>query len=297
MVFEFKSCDRTIAQSFSSLYAQISSPTAYAAVGLLDQEHSMKTQNVRLNRIQSESELAPAINRLSAPGYTLVIILLTMLSPVLAQYGGTGQNARNAPSSVLEEVVVTAQRRAESAQEVPISITAVSQAMLEQLNIDDFSDFAKIVPSLNYLDYGPTGYRGVRPLAIRGVYSDAGNPTVGFYINETPIPAFDPKLFDINRIEVLRGPQGTLYGASSMGGTIRILTNQPNAENFEGRVDATSSFTDEGGFNFGFNGMVNVPLAADKLALRVAAVSRYEDGYIDNINSNSGDIGSGRPPE
>jgi len=273
------------------LYARISS-TANAAVGLLEQEHCMKAQNVNLNRTPSDTELAPVSNKQQVSGCIFMIILMTMLSPVLAQDGGTGQNARNAPSSVLEEVVVTAQRRAESVQEVPISITAVSQAMLEQLNIDDFSDFIKIVPSLNYLDFGPTGSRGVRPLAIRGVYSDAGNPTVGFYIDETPIPAFDPKLFDINRIEVLRGPQGTLYGASSMGGTIRILTNQPDAENFEGRVDATSSFTDEGGFNFGFNGMVNLPLIADKLALRVSAVSRFDDGYIDNFNNNSGDIGS-----
>src|SRR5690606_25349189 len=119
-----------------------------------------------------------------ASGHRLLVVLGLLLSfPALAE---------DSSSILLEEVIVTAQTRTENLQDVPMSITALSESKLDRLNILDMSDYVKVVPSLSYIDRGPTGRRGNRPLALRGVYAGAGEATVGFYVNEVPIPAFDP---------------------------------------------------------------------------------------------------------
>src|SRR6266853_3059062 len=133
----------------------------------------------------------------------------------------------------LEEVVVTATRRSESLQDVPMSITALNAATLEQRSVKSFIDYAGQVPSLAFADTGD-GSGTARTISIRGV---SGDNTTGFYIDETPVPdSIDPRVIDVERIEVLRGPQGTLYGARSMGGTVRMITTQPGLNNFTGRV-------------------------------------------------------------
>ena len=138
------------------------------------------------------------------------------------------------PSDSLDEVVVTAQRRAERLQDVPAAITAMSGDALNQMRLQGNADLAAYVPSLSFDVLGP----GETTLAIRGLGTAYGlEPAVSLYMNETPLDirtdgfagAPDIDFFDVDRIEVLRGPQGTLYGSSSMGGAIRILTAQPDA--------------------------------------------------------------------
>jgi len=188
------------------------------------------------------------------------------------------------------EIVVTAQKRSETLQHVPFAITAFTQADLERRGVQNLYDVSRIAPSLAVVSSGP----GENNLIIRGISSIAGSAaTVGYYLDDTPIAAssnaallstrgvIDPSALDVARIEVLRGPQGTLYGSSSMGGTVRYITNQPDLEKTEGRIRADLSDTAHGGFNYNFNGVVNLPVVTDRIALRVAAYYRFDDGYID----------------
>ena len=195
----------------------------------------------------------------------------------------------DAESDRLSEVVVTAGKRgdAERLQDVPVSITAIGQERIEQLGMDSFIDYAREVPGLGFQDLGAAGgrddIRGGRRLNLRGVESGFdGVPTVAFYLDEAPIPVMDPKLFDIQRIEVLRGPQGTLYGANSMGGAIRIVMNQPIQNQFDYRGDATFKSTQFGDPSYETNGMINIPLLQDTLAVRAVGFYRNEGGVIDD---------------
>src|SRR6187402_2371691 len=184
------------------------------------------------------------------------------------------------------EIVVTAQKRSETLQHVPLSITVFTQADLEKRGVQSLYDVSRIAPSLAVVSSGP----GENNLIVRGISSVAGSAaTVGYYLDDTPIAAssnaallttrgvIDPSALDVARIEVLRGPQGTLYGSSSMGGTVRYITNQPNLDKVEGRVRADLSDTQHGGFNWNLNGVINLPVVEDKVALRVAAYVRRDD--------------------
>lgn len=181
-----------------------------------------------------------------------------------------------AAGDALEEIVVTATKRSESLQRVPLSITAMTSATLEQKSAESFADYARSVPSLSFIDLGA----GRQRVAIRGIDSKIGSTVVGYYLDETPIPdsssatsekvAFDPSLIDVDRVEVLRGPQGTVYGAGSMGGTIRVIPKAPNVVEQQAHVNA-KIFTTDGSASPGFEGdfMLNAPLIADRLGLRV----------------------------
>lgn len=191
-------------------------------------------------------------------------------------------------SSELEEIVVTAEKRDSTVQKTPISLTAISGDQLEAQGTSGVLGLMGEVPGISMRYEGP----GQTELEMRGLASSGGaSPTVGFYLDETPLsPAagalvgkvvIDPDLFDLNRAEVLRGPQGTLYGSGSMGGTVRLITNQPNLAKTEANVEATLSDTPAGGLNPGLNAMLNVPLVSDTLALRVVLTDKYTAGWID----------------
>lgn len=188
-------------------------------------------------------------------------------------------------NAVIEEIVVTATKRGlQSAQNVAISISAFSEEFLRDRRVDDFSDYALLVPGLSFEDAGP----GDKTFIIRGANSTGtGVATVGVYIDEMLISGDlrqpDFKLFDIQRIEVLRGPQGTLYGDGSLTGTIRIITNQADAAGFSALVDGAVSTTRHGEENFEGNAMINIPLVDDQLALRAVAYTRDMGGFIDNV--------------
>jgi iron complex outermembrane receptor protein len=190
----------------------------------------------------------------------------------------------------IAEIVVTATKRETLAQETPLSMSVVGQDALQTTHADSFSDIESLVPGLTATDLGP----GNKRYALRGLQSP-GEPEVALYYDEIPISGLpggsldtgasqpDLKLWDINRIEVLRGPEGTLYGNGSEGGAIRIISNRPDLTKFEGAVQGWGSATDGGAGSHGENLMVNIPIVNDKLAIRVALYDRDEGGYIDGV--------------
>jgi iron complex outermembrane recepter protein len=190
----------------------------------------------------------------------------------------------------LEEIVVTAEKRESTVDKTPISITAVSGKDLQDRGITDFSTLAGETPGVSMKTNGP----GQTEFEMRGMTSSGGNsPTVGFYLDDVPLTApaaaqngkvvIDPSLYDLNRVEVLRGPQGTLYGSSSMGGTIRLVSNQPNLTEYQGSAQVILSGTDGGGFNHGENAMVNLPLIDNVLAVRIVGSYSSTSGWIDRV--------------
>jgi len=183
-----------------------------------------------------------------------------------------------ATSGGLEEVIVTAQKRAESEQSVPLSITAFSAAALKEKEINDFFDYATKVPNLGFAMTGD-GVGTARTISIRGI---SGDNTTGFYIDETPLPdSIDPRILDISRIEVLRGPQGTLYGARSMGGTVRVITATPDFNNFSATVHAAVSDTwNTNEPNYTGDAVVNLPLVQDRVSLRLSGFYDQQAGFL-----------------
>ncbi len=183
-----------------------------------------------------------------------------------------GASAQSNEGAVLESIIVTAQKRPENLQEVPLSITALGTAKLEELHVTDFDDYAKFLPSLSYTSLGP----GFSRVFFRGVSSgDNGNhsgsmPSVGIYLDEQPITtiqgALDVHVYDIARVEALAGPQGTLYGASSQAGTIRIITNKPDPTKFAAGYDIEGNSLD-GEAGYVAEGFANLPLG-EKTAIR-----------------------------
>jgi len=213
---------------------------------------------------------------------------------VAAAPAGFAQEAGNAPTDqqtqTLQTVVVTAEKREGTVQSTPLSITAYSGADLVANGVTDISAVAQQTPGVSMRNTGP----GQVEYEMRGISSSGGtSPTTGFYLDETPITppadgqtgkvAIDPSLYDLARVEVLRGPQGTLYGAGSMGGTIRLITNQPDTKAFAASGEAIFSDTPAGGFNQGYNVMGNIPLLTDFAALRIVATDKYTSGWIDRV--------------
>lgn len=190
------------------------------------------------------------------------------------------------PSGVLAEVVVTAQKRSQNLQDVPLSIAAVGAETLAEQGVQDFEAIAARIPGVALNSVGP----GRSSYSIRGIASIGGNaPTTGVYVDEAPIvPSggdgatanIDPDLFDLARVEVLRGPQGTLYGASSMGGTVRLITNQPDATRTAGALRAEGSRTQHGAGNVRLDAMLNVPLIEERVALRLVGTYKDFSGFI-----------------
>ncbi len=196
------------------------------------------------------------------------------------------QEAAN--SSNDDEIVVTAQKREENLQDVPISIQALGTRKLDQLNVANFQDFSKLLPSVSFQSSQP----GVTTVYMRGVASGGdGNhsgslPSVGVYLDEQPVTTIggtlDVHVYDIARIESLAGPQGTLYGASSQAGTIRIITNKPDTSGFEGRIDGELNSVKHGGMGGRLEGMINAPIS-EMAAVRFVGWYQKDAGYIDNV--------------
>ncbi|MEG3180899.1 TonB-dependent receptor [Sphingomonas sp. LT1P40] len=196
--------------------------------------------------------------------------------------------AQSAPPDDDDEIIVTAQKREQNLQDVPLSITAIGTEKLEQLNVSDFDDYARYLPSLSYQTAGP----GASAVYFRGIASGetinhSGQlPSVGTYLDEAPITtiqgALDIHVYDIARIEALAGPQGTLYGASSQAGTVRIITNKPDTSGFYGSAAGEVNFVADGGIGYVGEGFVNLPVSSN-IALRVVGWYEKKAGFIDNI--------------
>jgi len=193
--------------------------------------------------------------------------------------------------SQLETIVVTAEKRPEPILSVAGSITALTAGQLQTTAAVNLEDYAALVPGLNLISQR----EGQTQLVLRGITTGSSTPnaTVAIYEDDTPYGSstsfasgnqltldLDPA--DIQRIEVLRGPQGTLYGASSIGGVLKYITTPPDLQSYRGRLEVDGDTVDGGGTGYGLRGMANVPLAKDTLGLRVSAFDRLDPGYIDN---------------
>lgn len=210
------------------------------------------------------------------------LLASTMFTSVAYAQAQANQN------TALEEVVVTAQKRSENLQDVPVSIQALGGEKLEQLQVSAFVDYVKYLPSVSFTTSGP----GFGQVYMRGVASGGdGNhsgslPSVGVYLDEQPVTtiqgALDIHVYDIARVEALAGPQGTLYGASSQAGTLRIITNKPSTAGFAAGVDVELNQVDHGGTGHTLEGFVNIPLS-DKIAVRMVGWDVRDAGYIDNV--------------
>lgn len=229
-------------------------------------------------------------NRLSA-----LLLTTTMLSALPALAFAQSVPSEPAAQQVaaqdergVTDVIVTAQKRSERLQDVPISIQALTSDKLDALNISNFNDFAALLPSVSFQNSTP----GTANVYIRGVASGGdGNhsgplPSVGIYLDEQPVTtiggAVDVRIYDIARIESLAGPQGTLYGASSEAGTIRIISNKPELGKFYGRADAEANTITNGTAGGSLEAMVNIPIA-NKAALRLVGWVSHTGGFIDNV--------------
>lgn len=191
------------------------------------------------------------------------------------------------PGDAPAEIVVTAQKRAEPLQKAPIAVEVLGSATLEQHNVHSFQDYAALLPSLTYDTLGP----GQSQIYFRGLTNGNGLaagslPTVGVYLDEQPVTtigqALDIHMVDIARIEALPGPQGTLYGASSEAGTLRIITNKPDPARLSGEVAATIQSVAHGSSGPIFEGFINVPLTRN-VAVRLVGYDEQDPGYIDNV--------------
>ena len=188
----------------------------------------------------------------------------------------------------VEEIVVTATKRESKIEDLPMSVQAITGSRLDNAGVNDFMDYAELIPSLSYIQYGP----GRSAFYIRGT-SDGNfgnlagpNTTVAMYLDESPINTVglnpDLHIYDMERIEVLNGPQGTLYGSSAQGGTVKLITNKPQREEFEAGFEVDASGGKEVANSDSFEGFINIPVS-DSLAARVSAYSVNEGGFIDLV--------------
>jgi len=211
----------------------------------------------------------------------------------------TKSTESSATVTTLGTIIVTANRRDETLQKVPMAVSALTYHDIERQHLQDFSDYAASVPGLGAISLGP----GMTELSIRGIASGSQQPSasVGVYVDETPFgsssvfavgsaltPDIDPA--DIERIEVLRGPQGTLYGAGALGGVIRFITIPPDTENYSGRLQLGGSSVDGGGNGFDVHGMVKLPLVKDKLAIRANVYDETDPGFVDDAGRGKTDV-------
>lgn len=220
----------------------------------------------------------------------IAFTLLAIVPPAFAQDAKAGDTAQDTVATqrkakLLQSVSVTAQKKSESEQEVPISMSVLEAATMLNTGVSRIDDYYAQVPGLSVNDRGS----GRATLVIRGISAGPElNPTVGLSIDDAPfgssttdysIPDLDP--FDIDHIEVLRGPQGTLYGASSMGGLIKFVMASPSTDGFNGRVQSDVSGVAHGGVGYAARAAVNIPLTND-IAVRISAFDRHDAGYIDD---------------
>ena len=211
-------------------------------------------------------------------------------APAFAQ--DAAENAQADDGSVTD-IVVTATRRSESASKIPVAIQAMGGKQLEQLNVSSFEKLVEYLPSVRTASRGP----GISSVYIRGLSTDtAGSqilgvagvqPNVALYVNDAPASTpgrnLDIHPTDLDRIEVLPGPQGTLFGASAMGGAIRYITNKPDLSEFHAGFTGSAATTKGGAASFSAEGFVNIPIVKDKLGIRIALYSDKQGGYIDNV--------------
>src|SRR5580658_233046 len=206
----------------------------------------------------------------------------------LAAAIAAGAESGDTEAMSLDEVIVTATKRETTLLETPISMTVIGSEMLTDANVDAVADFERLVPGLTAIDSGP----GQKRYALRGLQS-AGGPEVALYYDDIPISGLpggslntgddqpDLKLRDVDRIEVLRGPQGTLYGDGSMGGAIRVISKRPDLTSYAAQTEAEGAITQGGASSWGVSGVLNAPLVSGQFAVRLSIYDRQDGGWLD----------------
>jgi iron complex outermembrane recepter protein len=221
-------------------------------------------------------------------GAALLLSVSPLACAAWAQTAPAAAGGAAKPPAQVDEVVVTATKRSLRLQDAPLAVSAVTGDILKEKGAISLVDYARSVPGLSFTDIGA----GRQRLSIRGIDSKIGSPVVGYYIGESPIPGsrgtipqtvVDPQLFDIDRVEVLRGPQGTLYGSGSMGGTVKVVPKRPDLDAFGYEVDATGQATQATNASLGYNvnALVNAPIVKDRVAARIVGWWRDDGGFID----------------
>lgn len=194
------------------------------------------------------------------------------------------------------EIVVTALKRAQDLKDVPASISTMSSDTLGKLNAQDFSRVADSIPGVAFATTGV----GNSQYIIRGIGSVgvAQSPTTGVYLDETPLTTRalrgssqpDPQLYDVSRVEILRGPQGVLFGSSAMGGVVRVVTNQPDASATSGKVEGSVATIKDGSQNWDAKAVLNLPIITDELAFRLVGSVVHQGGWIDDLRPTTGNL-------
>lgn len=239
-----------------------------------------------------------AILRRCRPITAFTSINTALLGSMVA-YAQTTPTAVEAPAPVLKEIVVTAQRRQQTVQDVPYNISVIDPKQIDESGATTLNDLTRDVPGLVTVDTGPGSRGGMNNLTLRGLRTDSPGggqsvaeipgesvSPVSTYFGETPV-FFAMPLYDVQRVEVLRGPQGTLYGSGSQAGTIRIIPNPPEFDHFSGEIAGTASDTDHASsfdnLNRDFQGYLNIPLASH-LAVRIDGGREHDGGFINNVD-------------
>src|SRR5579883_3323863 len=241
------------------------------------------------------------------PWQSLLFVSTTAFGIGLAN-GGSASAAEEPDATAytpptLQEVIVTAEKQPQPLQDAALAVTALTHSQLGNLGATDFSDYYRLVPGLQAIDRGP----GQKKYVLRGLNSESAPnlaPLVQQYLDDFPMTLVsgaqpDLRLYDLARVEVLRGPQGTLYGSGSMGGTIRYITNQPDLDSFGGEAVLTGSDTQGGSGNVLGHLVLNVPLVPGQAAARAVGYGEHDSGFIDNVitgqkATNSTDVQGGR---
>ncbi len=221
------------------------------------------------------------------------VVLATLGAGATPVFGQTQVAAAAESSSAIADIVVTATRREESLNRVPLAIQALSGDALAKLNVTNFDKLIEFLPNVRTASHGP----GTSSIFIRGLSTDAPGlqilgtagaaPTVALYVNDAPASLVGRNLdlyaADLQRVEVLAGPQGTLFGASSMGGAVRYITNKPDLSEFHAGFNGSYSFTKGGNESEAGDAFINIPIIKDRFAVRVVLYGDQQGGYIDNI--------------
>ena len=228
-----------------------------------------------------------------AAGVSMLAVGLGAWTPAIAQTAASvGQ---------VDALVVTARKHSEPLSRAPVSLTAFGEPTLQTFNITTFNDYATKTPNLSFTyGGGPTGVSEARTVAIRGVTGQGllgASGATGFYIDETPVPAsVDLRVLDIDRIEVLKGPQGDLFGESSLGGAVRLITKAPDQRGAGLTVTADMGATSHGGgVDSGFSLVGNAAPAPGRLALRLVAFASHDAGYLTRTFPDPSSAGAGDP--
>jgi iron complex outermembrane receptor protein len=253
----------------------------------------------------TNSTRLPLINSRFFPSlWSLVVVaLLSGAAAAQTSESSTPATPEASPAGTLQEVVVTATRREERQQDVPVSLTAFTQQTLDTLSINSVDDVTRLTPGVAFVRNGTSTTGNYNDedsdINIRGIDSTAGASTTGIYIDDTPIQSRKigygtqnayPAVFDLDRVEVLRGPQGTLFGASSEGGTVRFIQPQPSLDTPSGYIKSETATIQNGDPTYEIGAAAGAPIIDDVLGFRVSASLRHDGGWVDRVDYLTGDV-------